>query len=73
MRSRRKRFSRGVVYLEKMKFLYSKDSENFGFIIEAKTAEECFDLGIERIRKEEGEMLNYYSVDEHGLRTYTPF
>ncbi|WP_342477415.1 hypothetical protein NYE24_30670 [Paenibacillus sp. FSL H7-0350] len=56
-----------------MKFLYTKDNKNFGFIIEAKTAEECFDLGIEKIVKEEGELLNYYSVDENGLRTCTLF
>jgi len=54
-----------------MKFLYVKDNENFGCIIEAPTADECFDLGIEKIEKENGEFLNYYAIDEFGLKTYT--
>lgn len=68
---RRILLSRGVEYLEKMKFLYTKDNENFGFTIEAPTAEKCFELGIEEIEKAAGELLNYYSVDEFGLKTNT--
>jgi hypothetical protein len=54
-----------------MKFLYTKDNENFGFTIEAPTAEECFELGIEKIEKADGDLINYYSIDEFGLKTYT--
>ncbi|OZQ97348.1 hypothetical protein [Paenibacillus sp. VTT E-133291] len=57
--------------MEKIKFLYTKDNENFGFTIEAPTAEKCFELGIEEIEKADGELLDYYSIDEFELKTHT--
>lgn len=49
--------------MTKMKFLYEKNGKNFGFIIEAPSEEECFELGIESIEKNEGRLLNYYSIE----------
>jgi hypothetical protein len=46
-----------------MRFIYVKDELNIGFIAEAPTADECFELGLEKIEKADGELLNYYSIE----------
>lgn len=47
----------------KMKFLYEKGGRNFGFTVEASTDEECFELGIDAIEKDDGTLLNYYPIE----------